>query len=479
MRLAAYSLAAPAGELRVWVAIVDAGAAPPAPVLAVEGGAGQVSLLAPLTPIRDQDFFARPSAPRSHRCVFRITGLGDAAVYRLQLRAGGQALALKAQTLPRALPASLDGGFNILLCSCYSQPEDDAGLVGTTAAQIMMPTQLTLMMGDQIYGDLPIFEDLPGDDAGVADKLGRKYRRNFVDSALGTGGLGAVLARSPAICVADDHEYWNNFPYRQTQLPKTWTPAGQAQWKKIALGLYEDYQLDNRAGGTKRIDIDPLSLLVADMRSLRDGAFGVLLQPPALAELAAWRDALLARRQAGQPAFGMLVSGQAMMVEPASDSERFTADAELPNYAQYCDTILPVLESLAAQGVPVLYVTGDVHWSRVARALDVRSGKPMLFEVIVSPSCLIRVPGLDAAKEAANGIKGLFGTAKPWPRHGSAPALPRRLREQGSFVPDASAPAFALQGDRIAVLSLARAGAGIDFQVTYYGVSSDKALAKS
>lgn len=478
MMVAAYALAAPAGELRIWVGIFDT-ATPAVPTLSV--GQGVVSLLAPLRPIRDLAFDDQGRS-LNHRCVFQITGLADAAPYTVLIDAATPVPPLRTRTLPRALPHTLDDSFNILLCSCYSQPEDGAGLVGTIASQIMKRCDMTLMMGDQIYGDLPIFEDLPPDDAGVARKLDRKYRRNFVESQLGARGLGPVLSRAPYICVADDHEYWNNYPYRQAQLPKTWSEAGRAQWQRIAKDLYEDYQLDGLAGGAKRIDIAPLSILVLDMRSLRDDKFNTLLQAPALQQLAAWADDLKTARAAGRPAFGMLVSGQAMLVEPASDGQRTSADAEMSNYAQYQTTILPMLEDLSRAGIPVLYVTGDVHWSRVARARDATTSQTTLYEVIVSPSCLIRVPALDAAKQALNGLKGIFGKAQAWPRHGSAAAPPKRLREQGRFAPYASKgddAAFALQGDRIAVLSLQRAGGGIDFQVRYYGISTDKALAQS
>jgi hypothetical protein len=473
-------MAAPGGELRVWIGIFDV-SMPEVPTLSVEGGHGNVSILVPLAPIRD---FAQDDKNRAlnHRCVFKITGLTAATEYTILIGSITPVPLLKTRTLPNTLPQKMDGSLNILLCSCYSQPEDDAGLVSTIASQIMRRTDLTLMMGDQIYGDLPLFEDLPDEDAGVADKINRKYRRNFIESQLGIGGLGSVLARAPVVCVADDHEYWNNYPFRQVQLPKTWTSEGREQWRTIAHDLYEDYQLDGPAGGAKRIDIAPISILVVDMRSLRDEKFGLLLNPTALQQLSDWAKDLKAQRAGGHPAFGMLVSGQAMMVEPASESKRVSADAEMRNYSQFSEVILPTLEDLSADGIPVLYVTGDVHWSRVARARDVTSNQTMLYEVIVSPSCLIRIPGVDSAKEALNGLKGIFGSEEPWPRHDMAPPLPKKLRENGRFSPysgaDTSDP-FSLKGDCIAVLSISRAGGGLEFQVTYYGISRDKALAKS
>jgi hypothetical protein len=411
-----------------------------------------------------------------------VPGLPDASTCTVVVTAGPASKTLKVTTLPRGLPGSMDGSFNILLSSCYSQPEDGGGLLGTIASEIKLRPDIALLLGDQIYGDLPINEDLPPGNAEVARVLARKYQRNFTGTEPGLGGLGAIFERAPIACVADDHEYWNNYPYKQTQLPKTWTKAGRKQWETIARELYEDYQLQGDAGGTQRLSIEPLEILIVDMRSGRDDQFQRLVSDECLNEIRQWAQDLLDARQAGQPAFGMLVSGQALMVPPADEAKRVSEDAELVNYAQFTDDILPILEQLTGASIPIVYVTGDVHWGRIAHATDAATGNVALYEVIVSPSRLIRIPAVDKFKEALNAAKGLFGGGNPWPRHGSPVDLPRQLRQQGRLVPDLEPRLSATlprRGDQIAVMSLARAGQGIDFKVMYYGISGDKALSKS
>jgi hypothetical protein len=195
----------------------------------------------------------------------------------------------------------------------------------------------------------------------------------------------------------------------------------------------------------------------------------------------AWAQALHEARAAGRPAFGLLASGQALFMRAADERRRTGEDAEMANYAQFCAEWVPLLERLSDAGIPVVYVTGDVHWSRVAEAEDVRTGEVAVVEVIVSPSRLIRVPGLDTAREAANRLKGWFGGAEPWPRHSPPEPLPERLRELGRLRLQCDVVHkrhYAQPGDRIAVLSLWRAGTGIEFSVTYFAVTDDPALAQ-
>lgn len=481
MYAAAFAMMAPPGELLVWVGLFDA-ADPETPSLTVEGGAGTVSVAAALAPIRDH--LQIEGVPRNFRCILRVTGLTPGSDYVVSVQTPTPVPKLRLRTLPATLPFAGLGrpdGLNILLCSCYYRDEDDAGLVGTVATQIKRRVDMVMLLGDQIYGDLPIRGDLPSDDAGVAEVLQRKYQKNFVQRQLGVPGLTTVLSRAPVICVADDHEYWNNFPFMQAQLPKTWTFAGRSQWRRIARNLYEDYQLDRGAGSTKRLDIWPLSILVADMRSDRDNGLDRLMSADAIKEFDQWVQDLRQRRAVGDASVGMLVSGQALMIEAASEGSTKFGDAELANYDQYRRVILPRLEQLARDGIPLLYVTGDVHWSRVARAQLAGTERTALHEIIVSPSCLISTPVQDRGKELFAAARGLFGVETPWPRHGSAPGLPRRLVQNGLLEPRplVDQTPFALQGDRLALLSLSVAGERVDVQTTYFGVSRDKALAKS
>jgi hypothetical protein len=86
------------------------------------------------------------------------------------------------------------------------------------------------------------------------------------------------------------------------------------------------------------------------------------------------------------------------------------------------------------------------------------------------------VPFLDTAKEAANSIKGIFGNRNPWPRHADPDPVPDRFGINHRF---ALKQEYGQRGDQVAILSFTRVGSGVDMQVTYYGISGDKAVSQS
>lgn len=468
------------GAIQLWIGQFDTARPLPPQVSVDQAPAGAaVQVLLPPTPIRDA-MRAAPGSPANHRSVVRISGLAPGESYTVRVDVGGESRSLSVRTLPSQLPRLTDGGFNIFLCSCYYQPEDASGTFGNVINKILMRPDLTFMMGDQIYGDLPLDIDWPG-GASIANLLGGKYIRNFASRALESGGLSRVLQRSPVVCVADDHEYWNNYPFRQAQLPNTWTKVDSKAWKKAAMELYEDYQLGPglAPGFAFRLDIDPLKILVLDTRSLRDEGFVRLLDVDAEKAFNAWMDDLLAARTQGRPAFGLLSSGQALFAKATEESKRERADAELSNWTQFDDLLVAGLEKLADGNVPVIYVTGDVHWGRVSQGRSpLKDSQPMIHEVICSPSTLIRVPVVDRAKEAWQGFQGIFGKAGRWPRHSLPDNVPDRLGKSMRFaleckVGQPSDRGFKRQGDQVAMLTIGTAGGGIDFRVTYFEVSAE------
>lgn len=205
MILTAYPQATDTRTIQLWVGVFGA-EQPPGLVFTLDGIEVQPEVAAALGTIRD---LAGTSAaqPINHRGVFRFRNLAPAAPYRIVIRAAGTPpLELLVRTLPEVLPRSLDGSFKLLLCSCYYQPEDGGGLLGSIVSQLPQP-DLNLLAGDQVYCDLPLFEDLPEHDPKLRRRLGDKYRRNWASASLGVPGLETVLRRAPVVCLPDDHEY--------------------------------------------------------------------------------------------------------------------------------------------------------------------------------------------------------------------------------------------------------------------------------
>ena len=69
-------------------------------------------------------------------------------------------------------------------------------------------------------------------------------------------------------------------------------------------------------------------------------------------------------------------------------------DYLMPNYGDFSH-ISGELGKLAEAGLPVVLITGDVHWGRVAAIRDAHTGRESIFEIISSPTSLASSVGKD------------------------------------------------------------------------------------
>lgn len=480
MMLAARPQLAPPTELKLWIGVFGE-EHPTAPTCTVGGQAVAPLSNSAWSAIRDQ-LTGPTGLPVNHQCVVRLPSQGPDKPHSVVIAVGNTRVQRTVFSTPATVPASMDGGFNILLSSCYFQPEDSGGLLGTIISQLPVRPHMTLMAGDQVYLDLPLFEDLPEQEPELSRFIGKKYQKNFLSNALGTAGLEAALNRAPTVCLPDDHEFWNNYPFFQAQLPGTWTEDRRRIWTSVGQAMYEDYQqggLPGTAPAFWRFDVEPLAILMLDTRCSRlddlDAPNGLMAQAAAGAVLQ-WEHDLIAAKRTAAPLIGVLAGGQALFVEKPSASAAKLKDAEYENYAQYSTVVVATLTRLAEAGVPVVFVTGDVHWGRIAQAVHVPSGRPMLYEVICSPSRLIETPGVDQKALLANKLRGLFGKKETWPRHSDPPDPPGRFGNNHEFRPK---KAFGRKGDQVALVQFSRAGRGAEMRVTYYAVHSDTNVARA
>ncbi len=503
-----------ATDLRIWVGLFGLtqpppapGAAwPPPPVVVFAGHQAKLLGEPAWQAIRDGraiDFGGR-SKPLNYQCLLPLSDTQPGQVYELSISVPGLPVKpeqLRVQALPAQIPRTLDGSFNLLLSSCYYQPFDGDGLLGSVISKLPQTPHMTLLAGDQIYADLPLSEDLPEDADGLARALGDKYWRNWLSDDLGIAGLQSVLTQAPTVCIPDDHEYWNNYPFFQVQLPGTWTEQRRQCWSSAAQALYEDFQCGGAHSSAplfRRIDIHPLSMLLLDSRSLRSaqakapaaagGAAcgpatqleqrpaGQLFDDAAKLALKAWCQHLLDALNTGQPQVGLLCTGQALFIPKPSDWDSHVADAELANYAQF-DEIEQALDDLTAAGVPVVFVTGDVHWSRVTSARRGVGNRALLHEVICSPARLIPDPRGDSAGAVKDGFLRLFGKGQTWPRHAEPAPVPPRFGAKNQFSPQAL-PFAEGRGDHVALLRFTRVGAGLELRVQYHAIHKDPAVAR-
>lgn len=497
MQIIAYPRAVDPGMFRIWVGMFDCSVSPQTPHFSIRGnpiaplGANQSMFR-----IRD-GYFGVGGEALNYQGIFDFDAFRGAGRYDVQidLPEANVPCKISAWALPDDLPVYMQGSFNILIFSCYYRPHDDvASSPNTIVGQIQLRPDLTLFAGDQIYGDLPWEWPLPETEPEFSQALSHRYYQNWVPplappggERLGSLGLQKVMSRAPSVFIPDDHEFWNNYPFAQAQLGLTGSDDGQKIWTAAAKALFHDYQVggnpETATSGLNSLNVGPLRIMCVDMRSNRDHDFRNLIEAASLHTLNQWATDLIREQQAGKMIVAVLASGQPLFVKTALPLERSLGDAYLGNYEQF-QAIEEIVTKLSDNGIPVVYVTGDVHWGRICKAEDTVRGAD-LYEVIVSPAKLCEGLLPEEIQHGIDWFKSVFGRDKGWPKH-SKPKEPisqfgpaRRYRPCVTSWPESDQEKVAVMGDQVAIASFFRLGSGVGMQVSYYGITSDPELSKS
>jgi hypothetical protein len=501
MSLMLHPRAADPGSIRVWLGLTGA-TAPPAPQWQIASAgnapaapASAPTALRPLGPVRPPNL-APGDPPRVCAGLYEFPGLVPGAAYDVTATVGNEQTTIRARSLPDVLPEGPDDWFNILLVSCFHYYEASPQAVENAVAQAReecdgygghrKELHLSVLMGDQVYLDLPTLKDFPPEAEKLAAKFEDDYRRNWFGEAAKTRsgkqvntGYAAVLAAAPSVCLPDDHEYWNNFPHCSPFIGNSWKAEDRAAWCEAARTLFEGFQLHEpgKLGHVVKLNLPPLSLCLADSRTFRAydfqqqkpkaDEFANSLSSEARAAVGEW----VARSNAAGH-FGLFATGQSLLSTPAGGFGKRIADAELADYADFREYV----GALTSLGRPALYLTGDVHWGRFAELRDfTRGGTTTAFEIITSPCALVTTVGSDGLARAWGKLKGLFGAKDPWPRHdeGDMAEVPKHF--PGPFLNPTTH--HRQQGDQISVLSLQRQGSGagalIKARLRYYPIHPD------
>jgi hypothetical protein len=359
-----------------------------------------------------------------------VTGLVPGSAYEVRVTApfgpdgtaADHTVAASFRTLPDGLPGPSTSGpgrpFTVLLASCYSEDSDlkipvgrgplgeafqaltgklrrgyvttrsavRRELVGVSARgnvsrryQLLCERtgepDLKILTGDQVYLDTPVV--LPMSARSVRRRISRNYSRTW-------DKLGYFLSRGANICASDDHEFWNNYPYRPpllTNLPGLRGRDTRDEWDATAREFIRKVQLAEPA---VTFDLgEDLSFFVADTRINRDGARPAdprhpprFMAPTDFEALISWIEGLRSP--------GVLVIGQPLLATGGNPGDRCLPDFP-DQYARLC-------RSLAAASHDVAVLSGDVHFGRVARIEMQRPDRARptrLYEVISSPMALV------------------------------------------------------------------------------------------
>jgi hypothetical protein len=221
------------------------------------------------------------------------------------------------------------------------------------------------------------------------------------------------------------------------------------------------------------LEVPPLSFFLADTRSKRDFNRAFLLTEEAHVKLNEWVDDVVAGRK-----FGVFVSGQSLFAEPVSEFAGMTKDFEFPNYGDYRRIMLQLQRVIDEAHRPVLCLTGDVHWGRIAAAQDTTTGRNAITEMISSPSSLLTTVGQDTVRRLRGAFGGLFGRSDPWPRHDDPPLPPAFLASDFMAGRFPCSALFRQKGNHVALLSFRQIGGGLECGITYWPIRADNGVAR-
>lgn len=393
-----------------------------------------------------------PVAPPVYfRQTVECYGLEPGRRYVVHLVHAEQVLAqATVRPLPSVLPRQHESPFTVLLASCFCQENDREGEVVRSFSHLPLEDRpvVKILCGDQVYLDIPVHRNFPDDSIRLAEIFLRKYVQTWREAdAAGVSGLGALLREGATYFTADDHEFWNNFPNAATLIQNSWTETGRMQWRGPARHLYRFFQFIHAdlAGEPQAFSVPPASFLILDTRFNREEGDRAFLSAPHMARLTQWVEELNQRRWVG-----FLCLGQLIFEEAAGWLKGRVVDRHLPDYAQYGELV----RVLAACRQPLVLLTGDVHYGRVARCRQPSGGD--LYEVISSPMSLVD--------------RRVGGSASPPPPTYPATAIPSLPRVDISVVPDANGQPALIAVEHFLTINLWSVGPSVRMQMKYWPV---------
>ena len=267
-------------------------------------------------------------------------------------------------------------GMSFILSSCYWNNDDKEGFLAKGMATIMKRESprpsFKLLIGDQIYLDYPI---------PVFEECGKAIAKRYLEY-WGNEAYRDALGHCPNFLTCDDHEFWNNFPEKQIQLPFTWTEDCRQDFEEGARNYLEQFQLPLTPGNKSwyTFAIKPVSFFVADTRSRRTkyAANGkCFIDPEQWVALENWQQNLTGP--------GILILGQPLY-QKDGDWKDYSLSNFTDDYGRLVELIQNSFDGKNVEGKAhdIVILSGDIHNGRHAVAYI--GGCRDVHEFIASPA---------------------------------------------------------------------------------------------
>ncbi|WP_108124893.1 hypothetical protein [Saccharospirillum mangrovi] len=265
------------------------------------------------------------------------------------------------KTLPDALPTDSNHPFTVAFGSCFYDERDGGQAAGSyralyTRGPSNIRPDISFHTGDQVYLDVG-FDSLSLITSEIRNRIAGDYHRHWTL-------LSDFFTHGGTWMLADDHEYWNDYPFYDTFNPYLLAirlGSVRNAWQKAAIDGVQNVQQSRRI---ETFNVGELSFCLADVRTERnkDG----FLSEASFKKLDQW-----ARNLTGP---GVLVMSQPLIVKPSSTR----------NLLSYPKQYAALLGALGSTGQNIVLLCGDAHFGRIATTtLGPKKGK--LIELIASP----------------------------------------------------------------------------------------------
>ena len=271
----------------------------------------------------------------------------------------------------RTLPVSIDGtlegakvpGVSFLFASCFWFNADREGSYSSGVQDLtrLADPSFKLLIGDQVYQDWPWAAEI---EAPAEKRYADRYKEYWGDET-----YRALLQSSPNFLLADDHEFWNDYPERQLQFAHTWTADERETYGKVAKSLYHYFQGSASPGlpwqqfeiGKAKKD-HHVHFFIADTRSERTP---IATDPPQVPHFFSEQQWAALQDWVGSlDGPGILVLGQPLYSHPG-----WWKDHTLPDFTKDHATLCTLLAQSLRAGdgkLPhdILMLSGDIHIGR-------------------------------------------------------------------------------------------------------------------
>ncbi len=279
-------------------------------------------------------------------------------------------------TLPKALPSRQDNPFTVGIGSCF-YTKHDGGRTGQAFEALYRDQtkkpNIKFLTGDQVYIDIGL-GPYPLNEEDCYDRVADDYAESWEL-------LRSMLRRGGTWMLADDHEYWNNYPFLKGFNPYLVTLSlsknFKKKWKAAAI---RGTQIVQQVEPIRIFSIgSEISFCVADVRSERNKKG--FLSNQSFQKLLQWAENLTCP--------GVLVTSQPLISDYGDKN-----DKNLPDWKQY-DQLITAFQN---GGHDIVVLAGDVHYGRVSQ-VKIGNSNNKLVEIVTSPmSNLSELNGLAASK---------------------------------------------------------------------------------